>query len=542
VLVLIDGRSVYSPFFGGVFWDVQNLPLQDVDRIEVIRGPGGTIWGPDAVNGVINVITKSAGDTKGVLLSGGGGTVDRTNDVVQYGGGLGDVNYRVYGKGFADGPEYHVDGNNYDSWHQERGGFRSDWEKTSDTVMLEGDLYGGNSPHLVGSSVSNDSVSGGDLTLHWRRAFSNGSDLNVESYFERTIRIGPVIGETRDTFDIDVLDHIKLGEHQDWSLGGGLRWSPDHYQSNVPGDDVLPHREVDTLHSLFAQDEIHTADERMSLTLGVKIGYNNFTGFDAQPTLRLLYAPNKKQSFWAAVTRAVTTPSRLEEGFLLSGEIAPGTDIVVTGNPNFKSEYLLGYEGGYRQFFTKKIYLDVAAFHNDYSQLQSFTAPIMTTPAPGQTDITIAYANQIGGDTNGVEIAPSWQVVPWWRLTGSYSYVGIDMHANAATSNISATGSVPTYEGSTPHHESEVQSTIDFPKRFEFDQFYRWASALPAQKVPGYQTMDVRLGWRYSPRVEFSLVGQNLFQPYHFEWGTGDPTQTLVGIKRALFGSITLRY
>src|SRR5581483_10983289 len=154
-------------------------------------------------------------------------------------------------------------------------------------------------PHLVGTSVVDDSVAGGAVTLRWQRAFSNGSDLNVESYFERTIRIGSLLGETRDTFDIDVLDHVKVGAHQDSSFGGGLRWSPDNYESNVQGDDVLPHKEVDTLHSLFAQDEIHTADERMSMTLGVKIGYNNFTGFDAQPTLRLLYAPNKKQSFWA---------------------------------------------------------------------------------------------------------------------------------------------------------------------------------------------------------------------------------------------------
>ena len=541
VLVLIDGRSVYTPLFAGVYWDVQDVVLTDVERIEVVRGPGATIWGPNAVNGVINIITKGTNDTQGVLVSAGGGTVDRTIDTVQYGGSVGkNLNYRVYARGFVRAPEFHVDGDNFDGWHEERGGFRSDWVSGPNDLMVEGDLYGGVSPHLVGSTISKDAVSGGNIVARWRRELNNGSDIYVETFFDRTIRIGNQLGETRDTFDVDFLHHLKLGEAQDFSWGGGLRLSPNRVIAPQPGIGVFPSVETDQLYSLFAQDELHFLQEKLSVTLGAKLQYNNFSGFDIQPTVRALYAPNKRQSFWAAVTRAVTTPSRIEEGFLLTGQLAPTVQIQVVGDHNFKSESLIGYEAGYRQLVTPRFYIDLAAFHNNYADLQSFSAPTTSvTNDPPRTLITIAYANAIGGQTNGIEIAPTWQATPWWRLAASYSYVGIDMHANAATSDISSSGSVPTYEGSTPHHEAEVQSTLNLPKGFEFDQFYRWASSLPAQKVPSYQTVDARFGWKPNSQWEFSVVGQNLMQPRHFEWGTGDPSQSLVGVKRAVYASIT---
>jgi iron complex outermembrane receptor protein len=202
---------------------------------------------------------------------------------------------------------------------------------------------------------------------------------------------------------------------------------------------------------------------------------------------------------------------------------------------------MLGYEAGFRELFSKKVYVDIAAFHNNYTDLQSFGAEevsVSATPPPTHVVITIPYTNQIGGWTNGVEIAPNWQVTPWWRLTGSYSYVGIDTHANGATSDISSTGSVNTYDNSTPHHLIELQSTVNLPAGFEFDQFYRYASSLTAQKVPSYQTMDARLGYKFAKELELSLVGQNLFQPRHFEWGTGDPSQQLIGIKRAAYAKL----
>ncbi|MGZ4786978.1 MAG: TonB-dependent receptor plug domain-containing protein, partial [Terriglobales bacterium] len=519
VLVLIDGRSVYTPLFAGVYWDVQDMPLEDIDRIEVVRGPGATIWGPNAVNGVINIFTKTSADTQGVMVSALGGTQDRTIDTIRYGGRISkDATYRVFARGFLREPEYHRDLIDYDQWHQERGGFRLDWSPHKDSFLLEGDIYGGDSPRQQApNTISDDKVSGGDIVARWRHTFSDRSDLYLQAYFDRTIRIG-VFGETRDTIDLDFLHHIKLGNRNDLSWGGGLRWSPNRFIP-VPGViDIIPEVETDYIHSGFAQDTVSFLNGRLEFTVGAKFTVNNYSGFDSQPSGRVLWAPNKKQSYWAAISRAVTTPSRIEENFLLRGA-TPLFLLQVAGNPKFRSEKMLGYEAGFRELFTPKFYVDVAAFHNNYTDLQSF-GPNIVTPPPPQLTITIPYTNYIGGWTNGFEIAPSWQRMDWWRLSGSYSYVGIDTHANVPNlADISSTGSVATYDGSTPHHMVEIQSTLNLPAGFEFDQFYRYASSLPAQKVPSYHTMDVRLGWKIRSRLELSVVGQNLFQPHHAEWG-----------------------
>ena len=533
VLVLIDGRSVYTPLFAGVYWDVQDMPLEDIDRIEVVRGPGATIWGPNAVNGVVNIITKSSADTKGAMVETVDGTQDRTMDTVQYGGSIGKTgSYRAYARGFLREPEYHANGLDFDQWHQERGGFRMDWTPQKNSFLLEGDVYGGVSPHEVGTTtVLDDAVSGGDVLGRWRHQFSERSDFYLQAYFDRTLRISSLYGETRDTIDIDFLHHIKIGDHNDVSWGGEARWSPNLF-IGLPGFiGILPPADTDYIYSGFVQDELDFFRNRLAVTLGSKLEDTNYGGFDAQPSLRVLWAPNEKQSYWASVSRAVATPSRLEEDYLLQG-ITPAFTIQVTGNAHFRNQFMMGYEAGFRELLTKKVYVDIAAFHNNYTNLQSFGAEQITPPPPTLV-ISIPYTNQIGGWTNGVEVAPSWQVTPWWRLTGSYSYVGIDMHANGATSDISSTGSVATYEGSTPHHMIEIQSEINLPKKFEFDQFYRYASSLPAQKVAAYQTMDARLGYKIRSRLEISVEGQNLFQPWHYEWGTGDPSQQLIGIKRA---------
>lgn len=539
VLVLIDGRSVYTPLFAGVYWDVQDVPLEDIDRIEVIRGPGGTVWGANSANGVINIITKSAAETHGPLVSALGGGVDRFNGTVQYGGGNGHgLDYRLFAKGFVRDAEFHRDADNFDDWHQERGGFRADWKPNErDAVMVQGDMYRGDSPHRIGTTDVNDVVAGGDVLARWRRDLGHGSDIYLETYFDRTIRIGSQLGETRNTIDVDFIHHFIVAGRHEIIWGGGLRWSPNRFVQKQPAIDLVPHLETDDIYSGFAQDEIHLAGDRVSLTFGAKLQHNNFSGFDILPTARVLWTAGDHQSFWAAVTRAVTTPSRIEEGFELTGQLSATPLILlrVAGDPHFKSEPTIGYEGGYRRLIRSNLYVDLSVFHNDYRDLQSFGAPVTsveTTPPPPHLVITIPYTNQISGATNGFEVAPSWTVAHWWKLAGSYSFVATDLHALGATSDISSTGSVKTYEGSTPRHMVEIQSMFNLPKKFEFDQFYRYASVLPAQKVKPYHTVDLRLGWKPNPNWEFSVVGQNLLQPHHLEWGTGDPGQTPVGIRR----------
>jgi iron complex outermembrane receptor protein len=533
VLVLIDGRNVYTPLFAGVYWDVQDLPLENIDRIEVIRGPGGTIWGPNASNGVINIITRKASETRGTMATGLAGTQDHTIDTLQFGLGHGNLSYRFYGRGFQRAHEYHTDGINDDAWHQERFGFRADLDKGRDSYFLEGMIYGGDSPHIIGTSPVVDQTSGGDVNFRWERENADGTGFTLQSYFDRTVRTGIALGETRNTIDIDFVQHLHLPAGQKFAWGGGLHWSPYQVVGLTPVETLIPASATDHNHTAFLQDEIPLGS-RVSLTAGAKLQHNNYSGFDIQPSGRLLWTPREHQSAWLGVTRAVTTPSDLEEDFQLTGPAGPATYIRVAGNHRFQSEDVIGYEAGYRTLVRDRVFLDLAAFRNQYSRLQSFSAPMLSTVG-GDTYITIEYQNEIGGTTSGFEIAPQVALTSWWRVNTSYSYLDSDFHANGPTSNISATGSVSTYEKSSPKHMVVVQSMINLPDEFEFDPMYRYVSGLAAQKVPGYQTMDLRGGRMLGKHLRFEVVGQNLFQPHHYEWGTGDPTQPPVGIERAAY-------
>lgn len=533
VLVLIDGRNVYTPLFAGVYWDVQDLPLENIDRIEVIRGPGGTIWGPNAANGVINIITKKASETRGVMASALGGTLDHTIDTLQLGFVHGDLSYRFFGHGFQRGHEYHTDGINDDAWHQERFGFRADLDKGRDSYFLEGMIYGGDSPHIVGTSPVVDETSGGDVNFRWERENTSGTGFTLQSYFDRTIRTGTLLGETRNTIDIDFVQHLHLPAGQKFAWGGGLHWSPYQIVSVTPLETLIPQSATDHNHTGFVQDEIPLG-ARVFLTAGAKLQHNNYSGFDIQPSGRLLWTPTEHQSAWLGVTRAVTTPSDIEEDFQLTGPAGPATYIRVAGNHKFQSEDVIGYEAGYRTLANNRVFVDLAAFRNQYSRLQSFSPPMLSTVG-GNTFITIEYQNLIGGTTTGFEIAPQAALTSWWRLNTSYSYLDSNFHANGPTSDISGTGSVSTYEKSSPKHMVMAQSTVHLPGRLGFDQTYRFVSALPAQKVPAYQTMDLRLARLLGKNFRLAVVGQNLFQPHHYEWGTGDPTQPPVGIERAAY-------
>lgn len=535
VLVLIDGRNVYTPLFAGTYWDVQDMPLDDIDHIEVIRGPGGTIWGPNSANGVINIITRNATETHGWRASVLGGTVDHTMDDLQYGGGSPAFSYRAYGRGFERGHERHADGNHEDAWHQERLGFRTDYTSPRDQYMLEGSIYRGDSPRILGTTPYDDRVSGGDLNFRWQRFHDDGSGLLLQAYFDRTLRTNDPLSETRDTIDIDFVQHLRKHWHQQISYGGGLRWSPYHLIAANPNDTLVPDEATDHVHTAFIQDEIHFTPATQ-LTVGAKLQHNNFSGFDVQPSARFLWNPSEHQAVWLGVTRSVTTPSDLEEDFLLQAS-APGLVIQVLGNHGFKSENVMGYEAGYRRLFGERAYVDVAAFWNEYHQLQSFS-PAMIARSGGTTSITIQYQNAISGSTSGFEITPQVSLAQWWRMNLSYSYVNSDFSAAGATSDISSTGSVNTYERSSPKHLISLQSKIDLPARFQFDQTYRYVSALPAQKVAAYQTMDARLARSFGPHVSLELVGQNLFQRWHNEWGTGDLTQPAVGIYRAAYARL----
>ncbi|MGB6133566.1 MAG: TonB-dependent receptor [Acidobacteriaceae bacterium] len=538
VLVLVDGRSLYTPLLAGVYWDVLDMPLDDIDHIEVIRGPGGTIWGPNAGNGVINIITKGAGETQGVLADALIGNEDRTIDDLQIGSTSHKIAFRFYGRGFERAAEYHSDGINEDAWHQERVGFRAGEVSGPNTWFLEGGSYRGDSPHIIGTTPVYDATSGGNLNFRWERNSPSGNGLYVQAYFDRTLRDQTLLGETRNTIDVDFLQHFHVPGHQQITYGGGLRWSPYHILGELPYDTILPALNTDHVVTAFAQDEIQLRPN-VKVTGGLKLEENNYSGVDLQPSGRVLWLVRPHQALWGGITRAVTTPSDLEEGQYIHVGIVPTFYLQVLGNHSFMSEDVIGYEGGYRGLFGDRLYVDLSTFWNQYSNLQSFSAPFFTAPAPGVTYENIEYENQISGSTSGFELAPRITLTNGWRLTTGYSFVSSDFSASGPTSNISSSGSVDTYEHSTPKHQVFAQSTMDLPHGFQFDQTLRFVSDLPAQKVPAYETMDLHLAKSLGRDLVLEAVGQNLFQPRHLEWGTGDPTQPDVAIERAAYVQLT---
>jgi iron complex outermembrane receptor protein len=556
LLVLIDGRSVYTPLFAGVYWQAQATPLEDIERIEVIRGPGGTIWGANAVDGIINIITKSAKDTHGGLASLGGGNVDQGTSGFRYGDANGrGFNYRVYGMGFDRGGGFHPAGTSFDEWRMGQAGFRTDWDEGArDTLTFQGDIYDEGageattyalySPSTQVNTYGTADLTGGNLLGRWKRVVNQGSDFQLQAYFDRTNHFEPEFGETRDTFDVDFLDHLTLLGQQNFLWGLGARVSPSNLIQRVPSIDFLPQHRTDLIYSGFVQDEIAFFDHRLSVTVGTKLEHNNYTGFEVQPSGRVLWNRSPRESFWGSVTRAVRTPSRLDTDVELTDYAGTSSGLPVylrvNGNPQFRSEELIAYETGYRRLVTPHCYVDVALFYNNYDDLYSFQvgAPFLeTSPAPAHAVIPLLTSNGIQGNTKGFEVSPDWKPVNGWELRASYSYLDMELK-NKESSNDPT--SVAGYEGSSPRHQLVVRSFVNLPKKMEFDQTYRYVSALPAQTVGGYQTMDTRFGWHMTPELELSVGGQNLLQPHFAQFG-GDPGGP-VEVKRSAYAKLVWRF
>jgi iron complex outermembrane recepter protein len=555
VLVLIDGRTVYTTLLAGTYWEVQDTLLEDVDRIEVIRGPGGTIWGPNAVDGVINIITKSSKDTHGEMVSAGGGNVEQGFLNARFGGGNGKtLDYRVYAKGFNRGPEFHPDDSNFDRWRAAQAGFRVDWNKDSrNTFNLQGDIYDeGDGESVVGTSytqpysqVLNGTalLSGGNISGRWERSLREGNDIQIQAYYDRTNRHEPNFGDIRDTFDVDFLQHFQLRYRQEISWGLGARLSRGNDIEVVSGLTFQPAERTDQLFTGFFQDEIGLVKNRLSLSIGTKLLKTNFTGLQWEPSARLLWTPTKTQSVWAAFTHAVRTPSDAERDFFLTGFIGidpSGLPFFArfNANRNFRSEQMNGYELGYRRLIGKKLYVDLAGFYNHYSDLFSEditgSAFIETDPTPTHLLLPAEFGNGLLGTTTGGEVAPEWKPTNWWRLRGSYSFLRMDLKKSPHSLDV---GTIPGIVGSSPQHQVSVQSGFDISKVLSLDLDYRYVSALPGQAVSAYSTADARCAWQMNGHIELSVVGRDLLQPYHDEFGS-DPGP-LVGIKRSVYGQIT---
>lgn len=518
LLVLIDGRSVYTPLFSGVFWDSQDTLLEDIDRIEIISGPGGTLWGANAVNGVINIITKSARDTQGLMVTGGGGTVLNGFGAVRYGGQLGEkAHYRAYLKHFErDGSRLPNGADAGDAVGMTQGGFRSDWEtRGANFFTLQGDLYDGSIEQRTGADIELD---GGNIGGDWRHEFSDDSTMNLQLYYDHTHRNIPnLFREDLDTVDVQFEHRFLATERNNVIWGADYRLHDDHV-GNSTVLAFLPARLTTHLFSGFIQNEIMLIEDTLDLTLGTKLEHNDFSGFEHQPSGRIRYRLTKRQTLWSAVSRPVRTPSRIDRDFF----VPPPFNLA--GGPGFESEKLIAYEIGYRIQPIEAVFLAVSGFYNDYQDLRSLEN---STPK--------VLANGLEGETFGAELTGTWQAAPWWRMSAGYTFLQMNLHTKPGSTDLSS----ESQEGDSPHHQIVFRSSVDILDRVEWDATVRFIDNLPNQGVPSYWSLDMRLA--YSPRddLEFAVVGQNLLDNQHPEFGGPASRRE---IQRGVYGKVTWRF
>ncbi len=555
LLVMVDGRSVYSPTTGGVFWDTLDLPLEDIERIEVIRGPGGTIWGANAVNGVISIFTKKAADTPGAMAVVGGGNVDQAFGTVQYGGEIGTASqYRVYLKYLDEDHQPGLTGQDGgDGWHELRSGFRSDTTLSAkDNLTVEGDLYTVREGQDIGflASVTSPSVqlletfvnvSGGSIQSAWNHIFSDRSDLTLQVSFDRYTR-NDALGETRSTSNLDFKHHFPWGQRQD------IVWGVDYSYSNSDTHGGLfvslnpAGLDIQSFGS-FVQDEITLLPNRLYLTVGTKLEHNYYTGFHASPSVRLARELNAHHTIWAAISNAVRTPDETDESIRLDygGFTAPGGAPVLVGlvgNPDLKNEGLIAYEAGYRAAFAR-FSIDLAAYYNDdYDQetIEPLAPVFESTPPPAHLFLPTTYGNLMHGEAHGFEIFGNWKVTERWTLSPGYAFEQIHMHLDPGSQS---TSSVAEAEGSSPVNSPQLRSHIALGRRLAWDASAYFVGRIADPAIPSYTRLDTGLSWKWGEGLSLSVVGQNLLKDHHLEYldVLGTTQSTLV--KRGAYAKIT---
>lgn len=524
MLVLIDGRTVYTPLYAGVFWDIQDTLLEDIDRIEVISGSGATLWGANAVNGVISITTKNARATQGLFIETGGGSQPRSFLNLRYGGQLSaNSHYRVYGKAFERDRTLFTNGRDANNhWHMGQGGFRLDWQKSRNTLTLQGDYYDGELNQL---NNRNTDLKGGNVLARWSRTFSTQSDMSLQFYYDRTHRSIPqMFAEDLTTYDVDFQHRFQLGERNELIWGLGYRQIHDDIANNNLLA-FLPAQVTRRSYDVFLQDEFAVVKDRFRVTVGAKLGHNDYTGIEVQPSIRAALKIDARQTMWGAISRAVRTPSRIDRELFIPSQ----PPFLLAGGPDFQSEASLGYELGYRVRPHDRVSLSASAFYNDYTNLRSIEQVNRPNPFP------VVIANGLEGASYGVELTADYQATNWWRLRGGLTEMRIHIRPEA-TSTDRTNGSGESHD---PDRHLMLRSSFEPASGVEFDSTFRFVSEIANQSLPGYAELDLRLGWRPKRSLEFSVVGQNLLHRRHAEFGSPANRQE---IARGIYGRIVWRF
>ena len=563
--VLMDGRSVYSPLFSGVLWEQLDTLMEDIERIEVIRGPAAVSWGPNAVNGVINIITKKAADTQGTLLTAGGGSFEQGFVGARYGGKINEETpFRVYAKGFSrDHTQSLASGNANDQWHSARGGFRFDHNRGIDQFTLQGDIFSnfdGGALDKNGLSLSPNLTSamrghneGGNIRFRWDRTFSESSSFMLQVYYDRNRQVLQPVGKfDAESFDVDMQYRFPLFERHNITWGANYRL----YHNKLFDTNLVtfsPRERTNHLGSTFIRDDITLIPDRLLLSLGSRFEHNDFTGMEIQPNARLMWTPNTENSVWMAVSRAVRTPSRGEIDGMINltpqFQAFPGLSALpfpivasLQGSKNFNSEKLIAYELGYRHQFSPQASIDMTGFINDYSQMRdtNFGALSLSTGLPRQFLFPIIINNQGSALSYGVETSVDWKPRDNWRLQGSYSFINIDFSSNSPIGKTDPTAGAVSK--ANPQHQLSVRSNYDFSDRLQLNLWLRYTSALPIYNIPSYVTMDAKLAYRPTKNTELFVVGQNLFSQNHRESVSDFIPLVPVFIPRGIYAGVQWRF
>ena len=557
LLVLVDGRTVYTPIFAGVFWDSQIVPLDTIERIEVIRGPGAAVWGSNAVNGVINIITQKPGDTQGGYLSAGIGNISTGSETVRYGGKLRGLGaYRVYAEGFHYDSLPTLEGlDGKDDWRLVHGGFRADSELSAkDSVTTEGETYQGDAGEMATTPVSitppetetvalHDVYSGWNLLSRWSRTISPRSQTSLQVFFDRTNRRDTTYALGVNTFDIDFQHHVALGPRQDVVWGVGYRVSSDDTSPTLrivfaPQDRNLH------LFSSFVQDEIALRPDRLKLSLGARVEHNDYTGIGFQPSVRMVWTPDVRNMVWGAISSADRTPSRSDTDIRVNYAALPGPGnmpmlVSLFGDPNFKNERLTAFEIGYRNAWTRKLSVDSTIFYNRYRDLVSVepgAARIETDPASLNLLVPSYFRNGLHGETHGLELFANWKVATFWTLSPGYAFFSLHLHPFAGSQDFTDAAGT---EGSTPDHQAQLRSSVNLARGLQWNASTYFVNRLPAVSIPSYTRVDTSLIWNAGERFSLSVIGQNLTKSLHPEYAGPNATVQTDLMRRSAYAKFT---